>query len=90
MEEIQKIGSIYFNTELNEYALKCQIYNKLTKIGLATYENGWINNNNIFILYLHGFTVKLQKNIITLYSNNKLDINSDEFKYYTAILHALS
>ena len=85
-----KIGAIYFNTELNEYALKCQVYNKLTKMGLATYKNTWSYNNNTYTLNLFGFTVKLEKNIITLYTNNQVDLNSDEFKYYTYILHTLS
>ena len=31
METNQQIGIVYFNTEVNEYALKCQIYNKLTR-----------------------------------------------------------
>ena len=90
MESMRKIGAIYFNNELNEYALKCQIYNKLTKMGLATYKNTWSYNNNTYTLILFGFTVELQKNIITLYSNIQLDLNSDEFKYYTTVLHALS
>ena len=90
METIQQIGVVYFNTELNEYALKCQIYNKLTRMRLATYKNTWSYNNNTYTLILFGFTVELQKNIITLYSNIQLDLNSDEFKYYTTVLHALS
>jgi hypothetical protein len=90
MEDNCKIGIIYFNTELNEYALKCQIYNKLTKMGLATYKNTWKYNNNVFNLQLNEITIELNKNIIIMYSNNEVDTNSNEFKYYTNILHALS
>ena len=90
METVCKIGIIYFNTELNEYALKCKIYNKLTKMGLATYKNTWNYDDNTYTLYLAEITVKLKKNIITLYTNNHIDLNSDKFKYYTTVLHALS
>jgi hypothetical protein len=90
MNETCKIGIIYFNTELNEYTLKCQIYNKLTKMGLANYKNTWNYNNNTYTLHLYGFTVELKNNVITLYTNNQIDLNSDEFKYYTSILHRLS
>jgi hypothetical protein len=57
---------------------------------LATYKNTWTYNNNLYVLNLDGFTIELQKNIVKFYSNSKLDLNSDEFKYYTKILHALS
>jgi hypothetical protein len=90
MNKNNLIGIIYFNTILNEYTLKCQIYNKLNKMGLATYKNTWIHNNNLYTLYLNGFTIELQKNILTLCSNKELEFNSDEFKYYTTILHTLS
>lgn len=90
MEEKQQIGIIYFNTESNEYTLKCQIYNKLTKMNLATYKNRWVYNDDVYTLCLDDFTVQLQKKILTMYANTKVDLNNNEYKCYTAILHTLS
>jgi hypothetical protein len=87
----QKIGCVHFSTEFNEYAIKCKIYNKLTKMGLVTYKNTWqYTNNNVYILDLNEFTVELQNNALTLYSSNLLDFQSTKFKCLSYILHELS
>jgi hypothetical protein len=91
MEQKQIVGSINIKTDLNDYAIKCKIYNKITKMGLATYKNTWTQNNaNVFILDLNWFTIELQNKTIILYSNTELVYNSNQFKCLTYILHELA
>ena len=35
------VGLINFKFKLNDYAIKCEIYNKLTKMRVVTYKNIW-------------------------------------------------
>jgi hypothetical protein len=91
MEEKQLIGTINIITELNTYAIKCLIYNKLTKMRLATYKNLWeLNEFNIYILNLNCFTLELHNNTLKLYSNAQISYSSNEYKQLSYILHELA
>ena len=37
------VGLINFNFKSNDYAIKCEIYNKLTKMGVVTYKNSGLD-----------------------------------------------
>ena len=93
------VGSINFESKPNNYAIKCEIYNKLTKMRLATYKNIWIKNdcvknawdlNEIYTLQLETFTLEIQNKVLTMYTNELMPCDSQEYKYLTLILQTLN
>jgi len=85
------VGSINYESKPNNYAIKCEIYNKLTKMHLATYKNIWVKNDcEIYTIQLDTFTLTLQNKVLTMYSNELLPCNSQEYKYLLLILQTLN
>ena len=88
------VGSINFEFKPNNYAIKCEIYNKLTKMRLATYKNVWTKNawdlNEMYTLKLDTFTLEIQNKVLTMYTNELLPCDSQEYKYLTLILQTLN
>ena len=84
------VGSINYESKPNNYAIKCEIYNKLTKMRLATYKNSWIKNDcEIYTLQLDTFTLVIQDKVLTMYTNELLACDSQEYKYLLLILQTL-
>ena len=100
------VGSINYESKPNNYAIKCEIYNKLTKMHLATYKNVWIKNDcvkndcvkndcvkndcEIYTIQLDTFTLTLQNKVLTMYSNELIPCDSQEYKYLLLILQTLN
>lgn len=88
------VGSINYESKPNNYAIKCEIYNKLTKMRLATYKNVWIKNdcdlNEIYTLKLDTFTLILQNKVLAMYTNEMMPCDSQEYKYLLLILQTLN
>ena len=85
------VGSINYESKPNNYAIKCEIYNKLTKMRLATYENIWIKNDcDIYTIQLNDFTLILQNKVLTMYTNELLPYDSQEYKFLLLILQTLN
>lgn len=84
------IGLINYNFKPTDHAIKCEIYNKLTKMDLVTYKNIWDSED----LYLHKLilsicTFELQNKILVMYSNELIDYDSNEYKYLITIFKNL-
>ena len=103
------VGLINYELKPNNYTIKCEIYNKLTKMHLATYKNIWIKNdcvkndyvknvcvknawdsNEIYTLQLDTFTLTLQNKVLTMYTNELMPCDSQEYKYLLLILQTLN
>ena len=87
------VGLINFESKSNNYTIKCEIYNKLTKMKLVTYKNSWIKNDNdceIYTIQLDTFTLTLQNKVLTMYSNELIPCDSQEYKYLLLILQTLN
>lgn len=84
------VGLINFKFKSNDYAIKCEIYNKLTKMGLVTYKNVWNSDDlEIYSLNLPICTFELHKKILVMYSNDQIDYDSKDYKYLRDILQML-
>ena len=85
------VGTINFQSKPNMYAIKCEIYNKLVKMRLANYKNTWIKNDlEYYTIKLENFTLTLQDKILTMYTNNLIACDSQEYKYLLLILQTLN
>jgi len=88
------VGTINFQSKPNMYAIKCELYNKLVKMLLADYKNTWIKNaweeNEYYIIKLENFTLILQDKILTMYTNDIIACDSQEYKYLLLILQTLN
>jgi hypothetical protein len=93
MNRNEIIGFINFQEDLNEYTIKCNVYNKLTKLGLVTYKNVWevIDNDKIrsYLLQTDDFLIELKCHILTLYSNDIIKNGIERYKYFKNILEQL-
>ena len=83
------IGLINYNFKPNDYAIKCEIYNKLTKMGVVTYENRWHSELDLQKLILPICTFELQNKILVMYSNDLIDYDSVEYRYLITIFKIL-
>ena len=84
------IGLINYNFKPNDYAIKCEIYNKLTKMGVVTYKNTWDSEElDLHKLILPICTFELQNKILVMFSNDLIDYNSIEYKYLITIFKIL-
>ncbi len=84
------VGLINFNFKSNDYAIKCEIYNKLTKMGIVTYKNIWNSDDQeIYILNLPICTFELHNKILVMYSNDQIAYDSKDYKYLREILQML-
>jgi hypothetical protein len=84
------VGLINFNFKSNDYAIKCEIYNKLTKMGVVTYKNVWNSDDlEIYSLNLPICTFELQNKILIMYSNHQIAYDSKDYKYLREILQML-
>jgi hypothetical protein len=84
------VGLINYNFKPNDNSIKCEIYNKLTKMGVVTYKNIWDSEElNLHKLILPICTFELQNKILVMYSNDLIDYNSIEYKYLITILQNL-
>lgn len=84
------VGLINYNFKPNDYAIKCEIYNKLTKMGVVTYKNIWDSEElSLHKLILPICTFELENKILVMYSNSLIDYNSNEYKYLREILQNL-
>ena len=95
------VGTINFQSKPNMYAIKCEIYNKLVKMRLANYKNTWIKNDCVknecvkndseyYIIKMENFTLTLQDKILTMYTNDFISCDSQEYKYLLLILQTLN
>ena len=84
------IGLINYNFKPNDHTIKCEIYNKLTKMNLVTYKNIW-ESEDLFLhkLILPICTFELQNKILVMYSNELIDYDSNEYKHLISILQNL-
>ena len=84
------VGLINFKFKQNDYSIKCEIYNKLTKMGLVTYKNIW-DSEDLFLhkLILPICTFELQNKILVMYSNDQIAYDSNEYKHLILILQNL-
>ena len=84
------IGLINFKFKQNDYSIKCEIYNKLTKMGLVTYKNIWESDElGLYKLILPICTFELQNKILVMYSNDQIAYDSNEYKHLILILQNL-
>jgi hypothetical protein len=88
---ISNIGSFNYLLNINQRIIKCDIYNKLSKLGLINYNNKWEDYDylNQFILRLSDFFIEIKNNTVTLYLNNIIEYNSEKHEYYKIILQFL-
>ena len=84
------VGLINYNFKSNDYAIKCEIYNKLTKMGVVTYKNIWNTDDlEIYSLNLPICTFELHNKILVMYSNDQIAYDSKDYKYLRDILQIL-
>lgn len=84
------VGLINFKFKQNDYAIKCEIYNKLTKMGIVTYKNIWeYDELDLYRIILPICTFELQHKILVMYSNDLIAYDSIEYKYLRKILQIL-
>jgi hypothetical protein len=84
------VGLINFKFKQNDYAIKCEIYNKLTKMRVVTYKNIWESDElDFYKLILPICTFELQNKILVMYSNDQIAYDSIEYKYLRTILQIL-
>lgn len=84
------VGLINFKFKQNDYSIKCEIYNKLTKMGLVTYKNIWESDElGLYKLILPICTFELQNKILVMYSNDQIAYDSNEYKHLILILQNL-
>ena len=84
------VGLINFKFKQNDYSIKCEIYNKLTKMRVVTYKNIWESDElDFYKLILPICTFELQNKILVMYSNELIDYDSNEYKHLILILQNL-
>jgi hypothetical protein len=84
------VGLINFKFKQNDYSIKCEIYNKLTKMRVVTYKNIWESDElGLYKLILPICTFELQNKILVMYSNDQIAYDSIEYKYLRTLLQIL-
>lgn len=93
---VRNVGSININqTDYNIIQLKTKLYNILSKLSLATYQNEWntstdFNGNNSYMLKLDKMDIEIYQNVnvyvVTLYSKDLIKYEGLEHKYFKGIL----